>query len=69
MTHASDIAKEYQRLGGKRLAKIDDNMISTRTWEDEPAEAAAFWKENVEVLSEKEQAEVVTNLKTITTEQ
>ncbi|MDP9590809.1 hypothetical protein GR158_13250 [Shinella sp. AETb1-6] len=68
MTHAADIAKEYQRLGGKRLAKLDDNLVSTRQWDDEPAEAAAFWKENVEVLSDKEQAEVVTNLKTITTE-
>ena len=50
MTKAAELAKEYQRLGGKRLAKMDDNIISTRKWEDEPAEASAFWKEIVEVL-------------------
>jgi hypothetical protein len=64
-TNAADIAKEYQRLGGKRMAKMDDNLISTRKWEDEPPEAAAFWKEHVEGLSDKEQAEIVSNLKTI----
>lgn len=65
MTKAAELAKEYQRLGGKRLAKMDDNLISTRQWEDEPAEASAFWKENVEGLSDKEQAEIVSNLQTM----
>ena len=65
MTKAAELAKEYQRLGGKRLAKMDDNIISNPKWEDEPAEASAFWKENVEVLSDKEQAEVVSHLETI----
>jgi hypothetical protein len=64
-TNAAEIAQEYQRLGGKRLAKMDDNLISTRQWEDEPPEASAFWQANVEGLDDKEQAEIVSNLKTI----
>jgi hypothetical protein len=62
---AVEIAREYERRGGKRLAKMDDNLIGTRLWEDEPAEASAFWNENVEGLSDKEQAEIVSNLKKV----
>ncbi|WP_257950863.1 hypothetical protein [Shinella sp. CPCC 101442] len=66
MTKSADIARKYQRLGGKRIAKIDDNIISTRMWEDEPAEASAFWKKNVAGLTDEEQAEVISNLEETT---
>jgi len=52
------LAKEYLRLGGTRKSKIDDNITSTRKWEDEPPAAAAFWKEKVEVLNEDERKQV-----------
>lgn len=62
---ALDLANEYKRLGGTRLAKMDDNVISTRKWDDEPDAAATFWKEQVETLDDKKQAEVVSHLKSI----
>lgn len=68
MTKALEIAKEYRRLGGKRLAKIDDNIVSSRLWDDEPAEAAAFWREKVAGLSDEEQAEIISHLETTSTE-
>jgi hypothetical protein len=64
-TRALEIAEQYRRLGGTRLAKMDDNIVDTRKWEDEPEEASAFWREQVEVLEEREQAEVVSHLKSI----
>jgi hypothetical protein len=64
-THALEIATEYQRLGGRRLAKMDDNIVDTRKWDDEPAEASAFWRENVENLDSESQAEVVSHLNSI----
>ena len=39
-THSLELAQEYRRLGGTRLAKMDDNFVSTRKWDDEPAEAS-----------------------------
>jgi hypothetical protein len=62
---ALDLAKEYKKLGGTRLAKMDDNVVSTRQWEDEPDAASAFWKEKVEILDDKKQAEVVSHLKSM----
>ncbi|MCR5942635.1 hypothetical protein FG152_17665 [Ochrobactrum sp. XJ1] len=47
-------AKQYLSLGGTRKSKIDDNITDTRIWDDEPEEAAKFWKEKVEVLREDE---------------
>jgi len=62
---ALDLAKEYKRLGGTRLAKMDDNVISTRKWEDEPDAASTFWKEKIEILDDRKQAEIVSHLKSI----
>lgn len=62
---ALDLAKEYKKLGGTRLAKMDDNVISTRQWDDEPNAASRFWRENVEILDDKKQAEVVSHLKSM----
>lgn len=52
-------AMEYLRLGGRRLAKVDDNIVSTRAWEDEPPEASAYWNSQVEPMDEKSQREVM----------
>ena len=65
MTQALELAREYQRLGGTRMAKIDDNLVSTRQWNSEPDEASSFWADRIEILTEKQQAEVVTHLKSI----
>lgn len=64
-TEALELAREYRRLGGTRLAKIDDNLVSTRKWEDEPDEASRFWHDRVEVLDDRHQAEVVSHLKSM----
>ncbi|MGE7368776.1 hypothetical protein ACQKKX_06830 [Neorhizobium sp. NPDC001467] len=64
-TEALELAKEYRRLGGTRLAKMDDNIIDTRKWDDEPAAAANYWAENIAVLDDRKQAEVVSHLETI----
>lgn len=64
-TKAVDLAKEYKRLGGTRLAKMDDNVISTRKWDEEPDAASTFWKENVDILDDRKQAEVVSHLKSM----
>ncbi|MET0171749.1 MAG: hypothetical protein ABW206_05055 [Agrobacterium vaccinii] len=64
-TSSHQIAMEYMRLGGRRLAKVDDNIVSTRTWEDEPAEATALWQAQVEPLDEKAQREVMLHLPSI----
>jgi hypothetical protein len=39
-TETARLANEYVRLGGKRKLKLDDNIVSTRLWDDEPQEAA-----------------------------
>jgi hypothetical protein len=64
-TLSHQIAMEYLRLGGRRLAKVDDNIVSTRTWEDEPAEAAQFWEKQVKPLDEKAQREIILYLPSI----
>lgn len=64
-THALELAEEYRKLGGTRLAKIDDDIIETRLWDEEPYMAAEFWRENVEILDDKGQAEVVSHLKSL----
>ena len=64
-TEAARLAEEYVRLGGKRKAKLDDNIVSTRIWDDEPAEAAEFWRDQIENLPEEKRREVETNLPNI----
>ncbi len=49
---AEQLAREYIRLGGRRLAVADDNKVSTRSWEPDSAEAAEFWKREIEPLDE-----------------
>lgn len=57
-TPSQRLAEKYISLGGTRKSKIDDNIISTRKWDGEPAEAAQFWKDNIEVLSESDKIQV-----------
>ncbi|WEX75413.1 hypothetical protein PYH37_000824 [Sinorhizobium numidicum] len=64
-TNARRLAEEYLRLGGHRRVAIDDNQVSIRSWEPEPAEAEAFWKRNVEPLAPERQREVELFLPTI----
>lgn len=59
------LAEEYLRLGGRRRVKVDDKIISTRKWEDEPAMASSFWKEHIEPLDEKQRREVKLHLPSI----
>ncbi|MBW6425421.1 hypothetical protein KX729_28760 [Rhizobium sp. XQZ8] len=61
-TEAARLAGQYVRLGGKRKAKLDDNIVSTRKWEDEPREASAFWRDEIETLPEEKRREVESNL-------
>ncbi|MGO4440936.1 hypothetical protein [Rhizobium sp. RAF56] len=64
-TEAAKLAEEYVRLGGTRRAKIDDNIVSIRKWQEEPPEAQVFWNEKIAPLSKKRQEELVTLLPTI----
>ncbi len=59
------LAEEYLRLGGRRRVKVDDNIVSTRKWHDEPAMASSFWKEHIEPLDEKQRREVKLHLPSI----
>ncbi|MGD9479055.1 hypothetical protein [Shinella sp. G-2] len=66
-TATAQLAADYLRLGGGRLAKIDDNQLSTRTWEHESPAAEAFWNEHIAPLDEKTRDEVISHLPTINT--
>ncbi|NKK98533.1 hypothetical protein GFM02_09660 [Rhizobium leguminosarum bv. viciae] len=64
-TRSKELAEEYLRLGGKRLAKIDDDIVKIRHWEDDTPEAEAFWQKHIEPLDDKRRVEVETHLPTI----
>ena len=64
-THTAKLAAEYLRLGGGRLANIDDNKLSTRQWEHETRAAEDFWNEQIAPLDEERRDEVITHLPTI----
>jgi len=59
------IATEYLRLGGAVDAKVDDNIVSSRSWENDPSEAEAFWREHVAPLPAKEQRDIIIHLPSI----
>ncbi len=52
------LAEEYQRLGGRRIAVIDDNLGSSRDWDGDTPEAAQFWAERIATLSDRERRDV-----------
>ncbi|WP_245292919.1 hypothetical protein [Pararhizobium arenae] len=64
-TPSLKIAEEYLRLGGRRRAKVDDNIVSTRQWDDEPAEASEFWRKHVEPMDDKQRSEVEIHLRSM----
>lgn len=67
-TPSRRLAEEYLRLGGRRRAKVDDNSVSTRRWNDEPTLAATFWKERIEPMDEKQRREVELHLPSMSDE-
>ena len=64
-TTASELVKRYLELGGTRKAAADDNLISTRLWDDEPNEAREFWEANVASLPADRRREVESLLPSI----
>jgi hypothetical protein len=56
------LADEYQRLGGKRRLVMDDNDLTTRSWEPDTPEADAFWMQNIQSLPDKRRTEVLSYL-------
>lgn len=64
-TEALDLAKEYMRLGGKRRSANDDNLVSTREWEADSAQAKSFWKNEIDPLPRHKRDEVVSHLPTV----
>jgi hypothetical protein len=59
------LADEYLHLGGKRLLVMDDNDLTTRSWEPDAPEADAFWKQNIQSLPDKRRTEVLSYLPSI----
>ncbi|MCO6187821.1 hypothetical protein [Rhizobium sp. L1K21] len=53
------LAEEYVRLGGGRLSKIDDNVVTSRNWEKDSPEAKRFWDAHIEVLNDEDKKEVI----------
>ncbi|NTH49272.1 hypothetical protein G6K98_32070 [Agrobacterium rhizogenes] len=69
MENASkNLAKEYRRLGGRRIAVIDDNLGSSRDWEGDPPAAAEFWRERIASLPDREKRDVQSFLPSINDE-
>ncbi len=64
-TKSLRLAEEYLRLGGKRRSANDDNIVSTREWEADSAEAKSFWEKRVETLPKEKRAEVISHLPTV----
>jgi hypothetical protein len=62
------LADEYRRLGGRRVAVIDDNIGSSRDWEGDTPEAAKFWREHISSLSDREKRDVETFLPSLNDE-
>lgn len=49
-TPTRKLAEEYMALGGTRQVMIDDNKTFVRQYDNEPAEAEAFWQEHIATL-------------------
>ncbi len=57
-TETRKLAEEYLRLGGTRQVMIDDNKTFVRQWEQEPADAEAFWQTHIENLEAERRKDV-----------
>ncbi|MDE1157118.1 MAG: hypothetical protein PW791_02355 [Neorhizobium sp.] len=64
-TNALKLARRYVELGGRRRSKLDDNIVSTRLWQDEPEDAKQFWETQIASLTEENRREVETHLPTM----
>jgi hypothetical protein len=64
-TSSYHTATQYLELGGRRLAKVDDNIVNIREWDMDPMDAEAFWQANVEALGQREKREVFLHLPSI----
>ncbi len=62
------LADEYRRLGGHRVAVIDDNLGSSRDWDGDSPEADAFWRAKIAPLSDRERRDVETFLPSLNDE-
>jgi hypothetical protein len=62
------LADEYRALGGRRVAVIDDNIGSSRDWDGDTPEAAAFWNERIATLPDREKRDVESFLPSLTNE-
>jgi hypothetical protein len=60
-----ELADEYLRLGGKRRLVMDDNDLTTRSWEIDTPMADEFWRHNIRSLPEKRRTEVLSYLPSI----
>jgi hypothetical protein len=67
-TSAKALADEYRRLGGRRMAVIDDNLGSSRDWDGDQPEAAKFWREHIAILPADDRRDVETYLPSINEE-
>ena len=65
---SKELADEYRRLGGRRVAVIDDNVGSSRDWYGDPPAADKFWKEKVAILPDRERRDVETFLPSLNDE-
>lgn len=55
---SKDLATKYIRLGGKRPSVLDDNLVSTREWAKDTADAKVFWRDKIECLPDAERKDV-----------
>jgi hypothetical protein len=57
-TKTNRLVQEYLSLGGRRLSKIDDNIVNVRQWEDDPPVAETFWQTRIETLSDDDRKQI-----------
>jgi hypothetical protein len=57
-TETRTLAEQYLKLGGTRQVMIDDNKTFIRQYEEEPRDAAAFWREHIESLDQATREDV-----------
>lgn len=64
-TKTAGLVERYLALGGRRRAVTDDNLHSTRLWDDEPEDAAQFWAQEIASLPPERLEEFESLLPTI----
>lgn len=64
-TEATRLAHEYLRLGGLRKSVVDDNLVNSRLWQDEPADARQYWDRAIAPLPAERRRQVELQLPSI----